>query len=278
MNKRLLFLFFGVFLIHISWKQTAIANFNQQETEVFSQQKNTVDLNFVNWPVLNIIESSQPLTLKSINMKYPNTFFMSGANTKSKIALTFDDAPDATFTPLVLDILKKKGVKATFFVVGNRIEKYPEIAKRIVKEGHTIGNHSYNHANFTKLNDEEFREQINKTDTLIKNTIGFSSNIMRPPYGNVTEKQIHWLAGQHKKIVYWNVDSLDWKGLKAKQVINNVLPYVRPGSIILQHSGTGNGGDLSGTVNALPIIIDELKKKGFNLVTVPELLNIPVNN
>lgn len=208
---------------------------------------------------------------KNINQ---NTFLMRGPGTKREVALTFDDAPDNIFTPKILDILEEKNVKATFFLVGYRVKKYPDIAKRIVQEGHAIGNHSYNHPDFLKLKDEDFRKQITKTDLLISSITGNTTSIVRPPYGNISERQIEWLAEKNKIIVNWDVDSLDWKGIDAKQVMSNILPNVSPGSIILQHSGTGDGGDLSGTVHALPNIIDKLRKKGYKLVTVQELLDM----
>ncbi|MCM3240217.1 polysaccharide deacetylase family protein [Heyndrickxia oleronia] len=215
-----------------------------------------------------------PLSLSELNNKYQNTFFLYGSKTKREIALTFDDAPDNIFTPQILDILKQKGVKATFFVVGYRIKEHPDIFKRIIREGHALGNHSYNHANFSKLSNTEFRNQIIKTDNIIKQYTGYIPRMIRPPYGNINEEQLQWLKLHNKKIVNWNVDSLDWKGLDEDQVASNVLLHVKPGAIILQHSGTGTGGDLSGTVKSLPKIIDELNKEKYHLVTIPKLLNI----
>jgi len=222
------------------------------------------------------IRKPHPLSLADLRNKYRSTFLLNGPSTKREIALTFDDAPDVNFTPQILDVLKSKGVKATFFVVGNRVKAHPDIVERMVKEGHTLGNHSYNHANLPKLTDAEFRDQITKTDELIRQFTGFTPNIVRPPYGNISEGQIQWLASQHKKIVNWNVDSLDWKGLSAEQVQTNVLAHVHPGSIILQHAAGGTGEDLSGTVLALPKIIDELRNDGVRLVTVAELLDLYV--
>ncbi|EHQ59208.1 polysaccharide deacetylase [Paenibacillus dendritiformis C454] len=216
------------------------------------------------------------LSLADLRAKYRTTFILNGPGTKREIALSFDDAPDDNFTPKVLDVLKSEGVKATFFVVGNRIEKHPDIMKRIVEEGHILGNHSYNHANLPKLSDAEFREQIIKTDQLIREHTGYIPNIVRPPYGNISENQIKWLASQKKKVINWNVDSLDWKGLDAEEVKTNVLAHVSPGAIILQHSAGGTGQDLSGTVVALPEIIRTLKNDGVKLVTIPELLDLNV--
>jgi peptidoglycan/xylan/chitin deacetylase (PgdA/CDA1 family) len=223
-----------------------------------------------------LVRQPHPLSLADLRSKYHSTFFLNGDPSKREVALTFDDAPDAKFTPQVLDALKGVGVKATFFVVGNRAEAHPDIMKRIVAEGHAIGNHSYSHANLPKLTDTEFRNQIQKTDTIIRRFTGYTSNIVRAPYGNINEPQIQWLVSQQKKIINWNVDSLDWKGLNAEQVITNVLGHVQPGSIILQHAAGGTNEDLSGTIEALPKIINQLQADGVKLVTVPELCNIPI--
>lgn len=216
----------------------------------------------------------QPLSLSDLRKKYKSNFILNGSPTKRQIALTFDDGPDMYYTPKVLDELKKENVRATFFLVGNRAEKFPQIVKRILQEGHEIGNHSYNHANFSKLNDPSFRDQITKTDDILQQQAGYRPVIFRPPYGNITENQILWMVSQGKKIVNWNIDSLDWKGLTAEQVATNVLADIQPGSIILQHSAGGVGEDLSGTVQALPKIIKKLKADGVQFVTVSELLDL----
>lgn len=216
----------------------------------------------------------QPLSLSDLQRKYKSNFILSGSPQKREIALTFDDAPDTHFTPLVLDQLKRMNVKATFFIVGNRAEKHPDIVKRIAREGHAIGNHSYSHPNFNNLSDQAFRKEIQKTDQILQRLIGYKPVIIRPPYGNITEGQIQWLISQKKKIINWNVDSLDWKNLSAEQVTTNILSDIRPGSIVLQHSAGGKGEDLTGTVQAIPTVIKKLRADGVRFVTVPELLEI----
>jgi peptidoglycan-N-acetylglucosamine deacetylase len=276
MRPLLLFPFLLVLCIGSGCTQITIQKTSRSNSHNFSEQAKVETVSLT----LNLTDQEQnvrepySLSLTNIQNKYHRDILTDGPGKKREIALTFDDAPDENFTPKILDILKKKGVKATFFVVGWRVEAYPDIVKRIVAEGHILGNHSYSHANLPKLKDDAFHEQILKTDRLIEKFTGFTPNIVRPPYGNVTERQVEWLVTQKKIIVNWNVDSLDWKGLKAEQVATNILSHVHAGSIILQHSGTGGGGDLSGTVNALPKIIDNLKKEGFKLVTIPELLDI----
>ncbi len=157
-------------------------------------------------------------------------------------------------------------------MLGNRAEAYPKVMNRIVREGHIIGNHSYSHPNMNKLSLDEFRNEMIRTDRIIAGFTGYVPSYIRPPYGNITEPQIRWLAKNQRKAVNWNVDSLDWKGLSAKDVCANVLPHVRPGSIILQHSGKGE--NLSGSVEALPIIITKLRSKGYTFVTIAEMIPI----
>ncbi|MCI1777001.1 MAG: polysaccharide deacetylase family protein [Paenibacillus lautus] len=245
------------------------------------QRQNTVENNLsqsTNTP--NLLDGSEesvrnmkPMSLADLRAKYKSTFLLDGPSTKREVALTFDDAPDDIFTPQILEVLKREGVRATFFVVGNRVEAHPEIVRRMVEDGHILGNHSYNHANLPKISDEEFRNQITRTDELIQKYTGYRPTFVRPPYGNINEPQIQWLASQHKIIVNWNVDSLDWKGLNSEQVKTNILAHTMPGSIILQHAAGGVGEDLSGTVQALPDIIRSLRNDRMQLVTIPELLD-----
>jgi polysaccharide deacetylase family sporulation protein PdaB len=217
------------------------------------------------------------LSLAELRLKYSDSFKVRGSTNEKKAALTFDDGPDLQFTPQILDVLKKNRVKATFFVVGFLAEAHPDLIERMVKEGHVIGNHSYSHALFTKLSGPKFESQIESTQSVVRRLAGYAPKLLRPPYGAINEEQIKWASAHHFLIVNWNVDSLDWKGLSAEQVSRNILSHTHPGSIILQHSGGGDGQDLSGTVKALPEIIQKLKVQGYELVTVPELLHVPKN-
>lgn len=216
----------------------------------------------------------EQLTLGQLRQKYADTFKTNGPSTK-KVALTFDDVPDPRFTPQVLDVLKKYNVRATFFIVGSRAEKHPDLVKRIVKEGHMVGNHSYNHPEFSKLSMNAFRKQILHTGDIIQRLAGYTPKMIRPPYGDINEEQLRWAAKQHYSIVNWNVDSLDWKGLSKEQVKDNILSAVKPGSIVLQHAGGGVGSNLNGTIKALPEIIEELRNRGYELVTLDEMLGLP---
>lgn len=217
-------------------------------------------------------EDAKP-TLGMLRKKYAETFKMRGPHTR-QIALTFDDVPDSRYTPQVLDALKANGIKATFFIVGHRAQKHPDIVRRIIREGHAIGNHSYTHPDFRKASMERFKSQIWRTERVLYGTTGYRPKLIRPPYGEITEPQIRWARRNGYMIVNWDVDSLDWKGLNQKQIQHNVIPAAGPGSIILMHAGGGTGSNLNGTVKSLPGMITALKAKGYSFVTVPELLRV----
>ncbi|MEF2967220.1 polysaccharide deacetylase family protein [Paenibacillus sp. M1] len=217
---------------------------------------------------------TKPLGLGELRRKYSETFKFQGPRVK-QVALTFDDVPDPRFTPQVLQVLRKEGVKATFFVVGHRAKKYPELLRKIHAEGHIIGNHSFSHPVFKKRSLKQFQSEILRTEKIILGITGYRPKLIRPPYGEINEEQVRWAKQHGYTIVNWNVDSLDWKGLDQEKVVQNVLGTVGPGSIVLQHAGGGTGSNLTGTIEALPEIIHTLRAKGYHFVTVPELLNIP---
>lgn len=216
------------------------------------------------------------LSLSQLLQKYPETFKTRGPRSKV-IALTFDDVPDPRFTPQLLDILKTYHVKATFFVVGSRAEKHPALVKRMIREGHAVGNHSYNHPQFVKLTMNDFRAQIIQTENIIQTLAGYKPKLIRPPYGDISEQQLKWAKYHGYKLVNWNVDSLDWKGLSKAQVRNNILSQAGKGAIVLQHGGGGHGSNLRGTVQALPEVITIMRKRGYTFVTVPQLLQVSKN-
>lgn len=185
----------------------------------------------------------------------------------SYIAMTFDDGPEPKLTPKLLDILKEKGIKATFFVVGQNAAAYPEILKRAVAEGHEIANHSWSHPNFGKMSDPAVNQELQKTHDAIFQATGIKPKLLRPPYGSITKHEREWIHDKFSyKIILWDVDPLDWKFRNANHVETEILKQTRPGSIILSHDIHAS------TVEAMPATLSELQAKGYKFVTVSELL------
>jgi peptidoglycan/xylan/chitin deacetylase (PgdA/CDA1 family) len=183
------------------------------------------------------------------------------------IALTFDDGPNATLTPKLLDLLAARHLKATFFVVGQNAADHPDILKRAVREGHEIANHSWSHPNLGKMSDEAVRRELQKTDDAIAAAIGKRPTLMRPPYGSITAHQKKWIHEEFGyRIMIWDVDPLDWKRPGPSVVTARILKETKAGSIVLAH-------DIHPpTIEAMPATFDQLMKKGFKSVTVTELL------
>jgi peptidoglycan-N-acetylglucosamine deacetylase len=183
------------------------------------------------------------------------------------VAMTFDDGPNPTLTPKLLDILAQRKMKATFFVLGENAERYPEILKRAVAEGHEIGNHTWSHPNLATSSEDTVRSQLQRTDDLIRQIIGFRPRIMRPPYGALTSKQRQWVHEQFGyDVILWEVDPLDWKEPGPAIVARRIISQTKPGFIILSHDIHAQ------TIAAMPQTFDALLAKGFKFVTVSELL------
>jgi len=206
--------------------------------------------------------------------KFRGAFVLSAPRGTRQVALTFDDVPDPRYTPLVLNALRREKVHATFFVVGSRARKHPALVRRIRKEGHAIGNHSFDHPDFSRLTLREMREQIRRTESVVSRQVGFSPRLIRPPYGEIKPSQLAWAKASGYTVVNWDVDSSDWRQLSAQTVFRNVTRSVRPGSIILLHAGGGSGQNLYGTVQAVPKLVQWLRSQNYEPVTLPELLGI----
>lgn len=192
------------------------------------------------------------------------------ANKSKLIALTFDDGPWPVSTPQILEILSKEKIRATFFVLGQPLQNYPQIAKQIVAKGHAIGNHTWHHW-YHKLDATTSAKEIDATDALIYKTTGIKTHLFRPPGGLLNNGVVDYAKKKKYFVALWSSDSMDYNRPSVPSLVRNVMKNARPGGIVLMHDG---GGDRSHTVKALPIIIAQLKKQGYKFVTVPELLEI----
>ena len=191
------------------------------------------------------------------------TIAASSMSDSKKIAITFDDGPHPYYTEQLLDGLKERGAKATFFVLGKHAEQYPDLVQRMSEEGHLIGNHTYSHIQLTQRNSEAFKEELVKTSELIESLTGQEVQYVRPPYGTWNkkfEKELNMFP------VLWNIDPLDWSSKNVSGIVQKVTTKAKENSIILMHD------EYKTTVTAALQIIDELQEEGYEFVTVEELL------
>jgi peptidoglycan-N-acetylglucosamine deacetylase len=201
---------------------------------------------------------------------------------KNKIALSFDDGPDRRWTPQILDILKEKKVPGIFFVIGDQANRAPDLLKREYNEGHEIGNHTFTHPAFDDISRTQLKWELNLTQRLIESTLGVKSLLFRPPYGidhqpEYAEEvaQLPYPQELGYIIVGQRIDPDDWrmtedkKQRPAEEIADDVLRQAKNGNVVLLHDG---GGERAQTVEALPLIIDKLRAKGYQFVSVADLL------
>lgn len=185
-------------------------------------------------------------------------------------ALTFDDGP-SPYTSNILDILKQYGIRATFFVLGQELHKYPKTIERMLQEGHVIGNHTWDHPDATKLSRFEIQHQIASTNEQIKNLTGSEVNLFRPPFGICNDEVVSVVHASGLINVLWNVDSRDWELTDPVPIHVRVLNQLRPQSLILLHDGDAFGcGPREPVLESLPILIESLCLLDYRFVTVPE--------
>ena len=214
--------------------------------------------------------------------------YSAGSPTQNVVALTFDDGPNEPYTSEILDILNRYDIKATFFVIGRNVELYPETARRIVAEGEVVGNHSYSHDANHAITDFGARD-LERAEEVILNNIGISPHLYRPPHGKKSPWELDAVRKDGLIEVVWSVSANDqhilafWGTPTPELFAQEIVKATKPGGIILLHDGYGTThnnaqADRSLTVKALPLIIEQLKAKGYMFVTVPELLDVPAYN
>lgn len=193
--------------------------------------------------------------------------------TEKVVAMTFDDGPHPTLTPKLLDILKERNIKCTFFVVGSNAKAYPNIIRRIIAEGHEIGNHTYTHASLTSRSDEQIRTELQKSEDAMVAAANYRPHLIRPPYGaiNTRVKQLMFSEFGYSTIM-WSVDPQDWRRPGVSVVTSRLVNGAHPGAIMLSH-------DIHPpTIAAMPAMFDQLLAKGYQFVTVSQLLNMEKAN
>lgn len=235
---------------------------------IMEKQKRDGALDAIEWRILKnlllLVFAYALGVMMSIGMQKLDVMSYSAKTAdKNKVAITFDDGPNPEYTVELLEGLQKRGVKATFFVLGAEVEKYPDIVKKIDDGGHLIGVHSYEHVNFGQIGDEAAIEQIEKTQEAIHNVTGKYAGYIRPPYGC-------WKKSLDVEVplieVLWDIDPLDWATKDADTVVQRILKGVPEGSIILLHDASQS------SVQAAFSVIDILQQENYEFVTVEDLL------
>ncbi len=183
-----------------------------------------------------------------------------------RLAISFDAAWGNEDTQTLIDILNRYGVRATFFVVGDWAEKYPESVKALAEAGNEVMNHSSSHAHFSSLSSQQIREDLSACNEKISALTGVTPSLFRCPYGEYDDHVIQTVEAMGMTAVQWDVDSLDWKGITSEEISRRVLQNVGPGSIVLFHNAAIH------TPEALPGIIEALQAEGYTIVPISELL------
>jgi peptidoglycan-N-acetylglucosamine deacetylase len=190
------------------------------------------------------------------------------ARDRRAVALTFDDGPDPSRTPALLDALAELEVEATFFCVGAEVDAHPALARRIARDGHELGNHTYTHRYLPLARSRAVGRELAAADAALVRATGAAPVIARPPYGGRAMRTARAFARHGKRMVLWDVNSYDWKGAPAAEVAARVLARVRPGSVVLLHDGGRRGAD---TVAAVRLLVPALRAQGYALATVSKL-------
>lgn len=182
------------------------------------------------------------------------------------IALTFDDGPYPFYTPLLLHVLDRSHVAATFFCVGRSAQEFPELIDRIIESGDEIGNHTFNHYALKGLSNEQIAEQIMEGGAILSTFVGRPLDLFRPPHGSYDKRVLEIAAAMGYRTVFWSDSPEDTKNISPALEVQRVLAQAEPGGIILLHSGQYR------TIESLPVIIDRLRARGYTFVTVGQLL------
>jgi peptidoglycan-N-acetylglucosamine deacetylase len=190
------------------------------------------------------------------------------------VAITFDDGPNPIYTAQVLDIFREAEGKATFFMIGEQMDQYPEMVKKVVEQGHEIGNHTYTHPKLSQLSPAECLEEIERTEKLMQELVGQKPVVFRPPYLDYNDETIIVLQQkEYPMIGALNLEAQDWEMPGVDHILAKSRDCVKNGSILIFHDGYG---DRSQTIEAVRTLVSELASQGYQLVTISELLKLSI--
>ena len=205
----------------------------------------------------------------SINICAQGEVYRSVKTDSMKIALTFDDGPHPYLTEEILDILQQYHINATFFMVGCNVYNYPEAARAVIRDGHEVGNHTFSHCLFHRISENTIKEELGKCEDALEELCEYRPHLFRPPQGVLNPYVEQCSEDEDYMLILWSLDTRDWETKDAGAISRLVLENVQPGDIILMHDYIGRG---SQTPDALRSMIPALLERGFEFVTVSELL------
>lgn len=196
---------------------------------------------------------------------------------KKRVVLTFDDGPSPDWTPKILDELARENIKAVFFMIGHHAQKYPDIARRVAQEGHTIGNHGYAHSVMLYYTPAEIEEEIKYTEHVIREITGQTTKYFRPPKAWLRKRIKEKIKSMGYETILWSLNSKDWVSFNHKSIVKYISKNIKNGDILLFHDSgnvsTIEGGRRTQTVKSISLLARTLRKKGFEFVTIEELIN-----
>lgn len=215
--------------------------------------------------------ASSPLDIPAQAQDASASPVLSAVSTQAhEVALTFDDGPDPRNTPAVLDLLEKYHAKATFFVLGVEVQRYPGLLQAIANDGEEIGSHAMSHASLPSLKPARIAYELTTTADLVRELTGSQPLFFRPPYGNLSPLVLSTAQRLHETVTLWTIDTRDWTGRSTAAIVYDVLSHLRPGAIILMHDG---GGPRPRTIRALQLILQGLDQRGYRAVTLQKLVH-----
>jgi peptidoglycan/xylan/chitin deacetylase (PgdA/CDA1 family) len=216
---------------------------------------------------------NKPSSMPSVPPAGARISYSSVNITQPVVAMTFDDGPHPSLTPKLLDLLKERNIKCTFFLIGQNVKAYPQIVRRIIAEGHEIGAHTYTHCSLTSRSDAQIRSELQRSEEVLMSAANYRPQLIRPPYGaiNTRIKQLMFSEFGYSTIM-WSVDPQDWRRPGVSVVTSRLVSGARPGAIMLAH-------DIHPpTIQAMPAMFDQLLAKGYQFVTVSQLMNMEKAN
>jgi peptidoglycan-N-acetylglucosamine deacetylase len=198
----------------------------------------------------------------------PVPFLQKGPETGTEIALTFDDGPVPGVTERILDTLRAHDLRATFFLIGEKVGEAPDLARRILQEGHELGHHTYTHCKLTDFSNSVMEDELDRTDAIFMEILGRRAEWFRPPFGALRQDQARRVRDRGMRVALWSLDSEDWRGGPGETVTERILTHTHPGAIILCH-------DVPATAESLDITLTRMREtQPYHAVTLTELFKV----